>query len=394
MPRLSMSNEELGRYISECINSGLNTDSENSSLTNAFKIIVNQEKGYFDFIPSYPGPFKLTKDLSDQIQVIVSGALFPFVTMLGYPSVNLVDESRLTSSIHLSRGLRFYFLNGGTQRLEIDKLGSNLLNDNYEIVLQENMAITPNNNPALAINGKSGSGKSVLANIIISGLLQYINYQRWDWDYDFLNSDNKEISSLFNGKLVNIVDPKLDITTFNFARRNDSQVNYFALDDQLSNSEFLNTINAKEADFLKVMHYRQMQKLRNPRLRFAPLILSIDEVQFATSAVNRQALNTFQSLTDRIILTARSSFGFLMLESQSFPIPGSISTASRDGLSYKFILGRGNNLSKQDTRFLMKDFEPSTVAMHPDNYNFGNGLFEDSTGLIRSFKTPYIRRLF
>lgn len=82
-----------------------------------------------------------------------------------------------------------------------------------------------------------------------------------------------------------------------------------------------------------------------------------------------------------------------MLESQSFPIPGSISSASRDGLSYKFILGRGNNLTKQDTRFLMKDFEPSTVAMNPDEYNFGNGLFEDSTGLIRSFKTPLIREV-
>ena len=44
-----MNNQELGKYISDCLNSGLNTDSENSSLTNAFKIRVNQEKGYFDF---------------------------------------------------------------------------------------------------------------------------------------------------------------------------------------------------------------------------------------------------------------------------------------------------------------------------------------------------------
>ena len=388
-----MNNQDLGKYISDCLNSGLNTDSENSSLTNAFKIKVDQEKGYFDFIPAFPGPFTLTKELSDNIQTIVSGALFPYITMLAYPSVNLVDETVNTTSLHLARGLRFYFMQGGTRRIEVPSLESNFLNQNYQIELQENMAITPVNSPALAINGRSGSGKSVLANIIISGLLQYINYQKWDWNYDFMNSNNAEIANLFNGKMINIVDPKLDLTTFNFAKKHESQVNYFALNDQISNTEFLATINSKEADFLKVMHFRQLQRLKNPRLKFAPLVLSVDEVQFATSAVTRQSLNTFQSLTDRIILTARSSSGFLMLESQSFPIPGSISSASRDGLSYKFILGRGNNLTKQDTRFLMKDFEPSTVAMNPDEYNFGNGLFEDSTGLIRSFKTPLIREV-
>lgn len=393
MPSFAMTNEELARYISNCLNSGLDADSENSSLTNAFRIIVNQEKGYFDFIPAFPGPFRLTKDLSDEIQIITSAALFPFITMLGYPSVNLVDESELTNSIHLSRGLRFYFLNGGTRRIEVDGLDSNWLNENYEIQLQENTTITPENNPCLAINGKSGSGKSVLANIIISGLLQYINYQTWDWDADFMNSKNPEISNLFNGKLLNIIDPKLDVTTFNFAKRHESQINYFAMNDQLSNSEFLNVINSKESDLLKVMHFRQMQKLKNPRLRYAPLVLSIDEVQFATSSVSRQALSTFQSLTDRIILTARSSSGFLMLQSESFPIPGSISSASRDGLSYKFILGRGNNISKQDTRFLLKDFNPDTIALNPDDFNYGNGLYESNTGLIRSFKTPYVRRL-
>ena len=208
-----------------------------------------------------------------------------------------------------------------------------------------------------------------------------------------MNSQDSSIANLFNGKLVNLIDPKLDLTTFYFAKKHESQVNYYAPDDEISNSEFLNMINSKEADFLKIMHYRQMQKLRKPGLRFAPLVLSADEIQFASSAVSRQSLNTFQALTDRIILTARSSSGFLMLQSQSFPIPGSISSASRDGLTYKFILGRGNNVSKQDTRFLTKDFELDTVALNPDEYGFGNGLFEDATGLIRSFKTPYVRRL-
>lgn len=388
-----MSDEQLAKYIADCLNSGLNADSDSSSLTNSFKIIADQGKGYFDFIPAFPGPFQMTKDLSDKIQTILSGALFPYITLLGYPSVNLVDETGNTSSMHLARGLRFYFLVGGSRRIEVESLDSNWLTNDFQIQLQENMKITPNNAPALAINGRSGSGKSVLANILVAGLLQYINYQRWDWDYDFMNSSDSEVANLFNGKLINMVDPKLDLTTFYFAKKHESQVNYFALSDEVSNSEFLNTINSKEADFLKIMHYRQLQKLKRPNLRFAPLVLSTDEIQFATSAVSRQALNTFQALTDRIILTARSSSGFLMLQSQSFPIPGSISSASRDGLTYKFILGRGNNISKQDTRFLMKDFDPDTVALNPDEYGFGNGLFEDATGLIRSFKTPYIRRL-
>ena len=388
-----MSNEELAKYIADCLNSGLNTDSDSSSLTNSFKIIVDQAKGYFDFIPAFPGPFQMTKGLSDQIQTILSGALFPYITLLGYPSVNLVDETNRANGLHLARGLRFYFLIGGSKRVEVESLESNWLTNDLKIQLQENMTITPQNAPALAINGRSGSGKSVLANILVSGLLQYINYQKWDWDYDFMNSQDSSIANLFNGKLVNLIDPKLDLTTFYFAKKHESQVNYYAPDDEISNSEFLNMINSKEADFLKIMHFRQMQRLRKPSLRFAPLVLSADEIQFASSAVSRQSLNTFQALTDRIILTARSSSGFLMLQSQSFPIPGSISSASRDGLTYKFILGRGNNFSKQDTRFLMKDFDPDTVALNPDEYGFGNGLFEDSTGLIRSFKTPYVRRL-
>ena len=388
-----MSNEELAKYIADCLNSGLNADSDSSSLTNSFKIVVDQAKGYFDFIPAFPGPFKLTKGLSDEIQTILSGALFPYITLLGYPSVNLVDETRRTNGLHLARGLRFYFLVGGTDRVEIESLESNLLTTDNQIKLQENLTITPANHPAIAINGKSGSGKSVLANITISGLLQYINYQQWDWDYDFMNSSNSEIASLFNGKLINMVDPKLDLTTFYFAKKHESQVNYFALNDEVSNSEFLNTINSKEADFLKIMHYRQIQRLKRPDLRFAPCVLCCDEIQFATSAVSRSSLSTFQALTDRIILTARSSSGLIMLLSESFPIPGSISSASSDGLTYKFILGRGNNISKQDTRFLMKDFDPDTVALNPDEYGFGNGLFEDSTGLIRSFKTPFVRRL-
>lgn len=388
-----MSNEELAKYIADCLNSGLDANSESSSLTNSFKIVVDQSRGYFDFIPAFPGPFKMTKGLSDQIQTILSGALFPYITLLGYPSVNLVDETNRSNGLHLARGLRFYFLIGGSKRVEVESLESNWLTSDLKIQLQENMTITPQNAPALAINGRSGSGKSVLANILVSGLLQYINYQKWDWDYDFMNSQDSSIANLFNGKLVNLIDPKLDLTTFYFAKKHESQVNYYAPDDEISNSEFLNMINSKEADFLKIMHYRQMQKLRKPSLRFAPLVLSADEIQFASSAVSRQSLNTFQALTDRIILTARSSSGFLMLQSQSFPIPGSISSASRDGLTYKFILGRGNNISKQDTRFLMKDFDPDTVALNPDEYGFGNGLFEDSTGLIRSFKTPYVRRL-
>lgn len=388
-----MSNEELAKYIADCLNSGLNTDSDSSSLTNSFKIIVDQAKGYFDFIPAFPGPFQMTNGLSDQIQTILSGALFPYITLLGYPSVNLVDETNRANGLHLARGLRFYFLIGGSKRVEVESLESNWLTNDLKIQLQENMTITPQNAPALAINGRSGSGKSVLANILVSGLLQYINYQKWDWDYDFMNSQDSSIANLFNGKLVNLIDPKLDLTTFYFAKKHESQVNYYAPDDEISNSEFLNMINSKEADFLKIMHFRQMQRLRKPSLRFAPLVLSADEIQFASSAVSRQSLNTFQALTDRIILTARSSSGFLMLQSQSFPIPGSISSASRDGLTYKFILGRGNNISKQDTRFLMKDFDPDTVALNPDEYGFGNGLFEDSTGLIRSFKTPYVRRL-
>ena len=286
-----MNNQELGKYISDCLNSGLNTDSENSSLTNAFKIRVNQEKGYFDFIPAFPGPFTLTKELSDNIQTIVSGALFPYITMLAYPSVNLVDETANTTSLHLARGLRFYFMRGGTRRIEVPSLESNFLNQNYQIELQENMTITPVNSPALAINGRSGSGKSVLANIIISGLLQYINFQTWDWNYDFMNSNNAEIANLFDGKLINIVDPKLDLTTFNFAKKHESQVNYYAMNDQISNTEFLATINSKEADFLNIMHFRQLQRLKNPRLRFAPLVLSVDEVQFATSAVTRIHFN-------------------------------------------------------------------------------------------------------
>lgn len=386
-----MNNTELARYLANCINSGLSADSDKSSLTNAFKIEVNQEQGYFDFIPAFPGPFRLTKELSDDIQTIVSGAVFPYLTMLGYPSVNLVDETNFTNNIHMARGLRFYFLKGGSRRIEAESLDSNWLTDNYEICLQENVTISPANRVALAVNGRSGSGKSTLANIIISGLLQYINYQKWDWNYDFINSPNNEISSLFGGKLINIIDPKLDATTFNFAKKHESQINYYAMSDQLSGSEFLNTINDKEADFLKILHFRQEQKLLHPNLRYAPLVLSIDEVQFATSAVSRQALATFQALTDKIILTGRSASGFLMLESHSFPIPGSISSASRDGLSYKFILGRGNNVTEQDTRFLMKNFNPSTIAMNPDSYAWGNGLFEDEKGLIRSIKTPLIR---
>ena len=185
-----MSNEELAKYIADCLNSGLNADSDSSSLTNSFKIVVDQAKGYFDFIPAFPGPFKLTKGLSDEIQTILSGALFPYITLLGYPSVNLVDETRRTNGLHLARGLRFYFLVGGTDRVEIESLESNLLTTDNQIKLQENLTITPANHPAIAINGKSGSGKSVLANITISGLLQYINYQQWDWDYDFMNSSN------------------------------------------------------------------------------------------------------------------------------------------------------------------------------------------------------------
>lgn len=388
-----MSNEELEKYIADCLNAGLDADAEQSSLTNSFKIIVDQDKGYFDFVPAFPGTFRLTKELSDSIQTILSGALFPYATLLAYPSVNLVDETSSTSSLHLARGLRFYFLLGGSKRVEIESLDSNLLTNDMRIRLQENTYVTPYNCPALAINGQSGSGKSILANILISGLLQYINCQRWDWNWDFMYSKDSKINSLFDGKLVNVIDPKLDLTTYHFAEKHSSQVNYFSLNDEVSNSEFLSTINSKEADFLKVMHFRQLQKLKNPWLHFAPLVLSIDELQFATSAVSRQTLNTFQSLTDRIILTARSSSGFLMLQSQSMPIPGSISTASRDGLTYKIILGRGNNVSKQDTRFLLKDFDLNTVALNPDGYAFGNGLFQDAVGLVRSFKTPLVRRL-
>ena len=173
-----MSNEELEKYIADCLNAGLDADAEQSSLTNSFKIIVDQDKGYFDFVPAFPGTFRLTKELSDSIQTILSGALFPYATLLAYPSVNLVDETSSTSSLHLARGLRFYFLLGGSKRVEIESLDSNLLTNDMRIRLQENTYVTPYNCPALAINGQSGSGKSILANILISGLLQYINCQR------------------------------------------------------------------------------------------------------------------------------------------------------------------------------------------------------------------------
>lgn len=384
-----MSDIELAKYLESCLNAGLKTDAESSSLTNSFKIRVNQDKGYFDFIPAFPGPFKLTKDTSDAIQTIASGALFPYKTLLGLTAANLIKTG--IDNIHLARGLRFFFVNGSYERINIDNVDSNLLvrqNGKLYIRLQENTLIDPKC-PCIGISGRSGSGKSICENLLLSGLNQYINAQDWDWADDWMSSEDETVKNLLNGKIISQVDPKLDINLFEWCRNHD--INYFYPNEDISNSEFLNTINEKESEFIKILHYRQKQLIERPCLKFAPLVMSIDEVQFATSVVSRQSLGTFQSLTDQIILTARSASGLLMLTSAAFPIPGSISSSSRDGMLYKLILSNGF-INKTDTRFLIKDFEPSTILTMPDECNFGNGLIEHN-GIISTLKVAHVKNL-
>lgn len=82
-----MSSDEVGRYITQCLNMSLDLSGE-SSYTSSFKIKVLKDS--FLFVPRLPASYILDNELYQRIYKITNSAIYPLKSLLKQSTMYLV----------------------------------------------------------------------------------------------------------------------------------------------------------------------------------------------------------------------------------------------------------------------------------------------------------------
>lgn len=353
-----MTSIDLQKVIESCLQSALSTEGEIAS-SNGYQVRVDfdslQEQGHFDFIPNYPVKYPVDKVLNDKILSILSGALYPALTLFtGGPNFVKTNSSNFSKA----RALRFYFKTGTYSRMIIDNLDTSYIYDGCLPLMEGFKYDFKHNSGHIAISGASGNGKSVFAEYMLS--------QFW----------------LIGAKIV-IVDPKLDHNLWHFAQKKEIEYHYPHVGDNPNtfSGEVTNTLSKA----INVIGKRQSSILKGKEVDFNPYIVFIDEAAAFSTKQSRE-------LMEKIVLMGRACKVWLFISAQAMDATNVISSIARDSMGLKIVLS--SNPSSEDCRYLFKNFDPSDVVIPRDEYKFGVGLIEQkSDGRIVPFLAPYIANI-
>lgn len=365
----NMSKEFTNNEIAEFAKSVLDTalPIEETSLSHSFDVVVSQEQGYLDFIPMLPTSYSLDSEFCKRLQHALVGALYPYFNVFASPAPNFKPTG--SNRLNDARSLRIYFRKGLYHRLKFVKLSDCVAktNDGYHYVIPlmngYNYRISTDDVGHIGLTGGSGNGKTML-------LLYFAQC--------FLT---------MNAKLI-MIDPKLDTALYQFSQKH-PEVKYFNPSAGDNTSVFMTDVLKQLASVVDLIHYRQQELITNPNKVFQPCVVFIDEALALTSFLTKKQKDTYASFIDSITLMGRSTSIILCIAAQGMEANTTLSSTSRDQLGLKVVLSP--NPGTSETRYLMKDYDPSSVVINKDGFNKGLGLAQmQSDNLIVPFMAPYI----
>lgn len=359
------SDAEMSNYVKTVLDTALPI--EETSLSHSFDIKFNQAKGYLDFVPMLPTSYSLDLDFCKRLQHVLVGALYPYFNVFASPAPNF--KATGSNRLNDARALRIYFRKGLYHRLRFDKLSDCAAKTNdgyhYSIPLMNgyNYRISTADVCHLGIMGGSGQGKTML-------LLYFAQC--------FLT---------MNAQLT-IIDPKLDTSLYQFAKKR-PKITYLNPSAGDNTSVFMSDVLKQLAKVVDLIHYRQQTLIQNPQQTFQSCVIFIDEALALTSFLNKKQKEMYSSLIDTITLMGRSTSIVLCIAAQGMEANTTLSSTARDQLGLKIVLSP--NPGTNETRYLMKDYDPSSVVINKDGFNKGLGLAQmQSDNLIVPFMAPYI----
>lgn len=320
--------EKLIPYLTQNINMVLGGMLQGeTSYTNGFEVV--SAEGGFVVVPRMPAGFLVDNKFYQAIFSISNAALYPLYTVLKVPTPFFVPMD--TEDIHTARGLFFPVLKGIPKRLVITDLDgfSNALSGT-KIPIMHNMFIDYAKTTSMAICGNSGSGKSYALTYFLSVL--------------------QSISDLI------IVDPKFD-TPSRWANAHNQEVIH--PEQNRSKSDFLSQVNEALSRCIVTISERQQTLFIDPKAKFKPITVVIDEVLALSEGVNKSIKESFFSLLSQVALLGRATSVHLLLVSQRFDhttIPVSV----REQLNVLIQIG---NINKKTTQFLFPDLDPEGIVI-------------------------------
>lgn len=323
--------EEIASHCKQAINMTLSRDGE-TSYTLAFDVKATEKA--LNFIFYSPSALLLNSELYNHLTAIISTNVYPYFTVFPQPSPLLVPWE--TTNIHKARAWAFPWKRGISKRLVVNDVDSFLdLNaKDGNIWLMKNYYVNINLLTSVAIMGLSGSGKTILT--------------KW------LNSNAARM-----GKVITI-DPKGSKDLVWWARDNNQEIIYPSPD--VSKSDFLSKVNDQLSQVLQLVYQRQNEYLKsrdNINKKFAPVVITIDELSALTTGANKRIVDSFFSLLQTITLLARESNVHLVLISQELDAK-TIPTSVRSQCNLRILMGLVNSKSCQ---YLFPDYDVSSIVV-------------------------------
>lgn len=358
-----LSNNNANERCKSLLDAGLSLDGGSASY--AYTVRFNLDYGFVDIVFNRPTSFIIDKGLNENILKILVSGFFPYLTFFTNNGPEFVATGN--DDFSTAMALRFRFKVGQFQRLRFEHLSdAKMVGSTIPLMVGYNFDLKSSSG-MVALSGMSGTGKSTLALYMLACALNG--------------------SAEFPGAEITIIDPKLDVNLFRFAKK--YSVEYISPSG--NDNEYLNDVKGVLAQAIQLIEQRQKTMITTGKTNFPPKIIFIDEAMALTNSITEnKKIKEYLALVTRVTLTGRSASVFLWVGSQTFEVGSVMSSSSRDQMALKVLLS--NNPDINDCRYLFKEFDPSSVVLNRDNFEKGLGLASTQPdNRIVPFLAPYIK---
>lgn len=331
-----------------------------SSLNNSYSLELDESENRLLFIPVMPSAAILDGVMYQKLFKTISLSAYPFLTFLKQASPLIIPLHN--RPIATSRAFSFPYMLGTPERISgvtLQELMGRV--KNQTIPLMTNLSIDMSKINFIAISGRSGSGKSFLAKLILYLISVFADI----W----------------------VVDPKLDEPT-DTARK--LGLRCLNPSKESSSDAFLQDVSSLFAEALKIIQQRQEQQLSDRSIVFKPLYIFVDELAGLKQITDsKKVRDQFDSLLNIVALMGRGVSVRLILISQSWDSATTVSTATRQQISLAISLGAQNSATLQ---YLFPDLVGSGTdgIIIPENGKAGSGIIQITDNVHAPNVMPFL----
>ncbi|MFL4499006.1 FtsK/SpoIIIE domain-containing protein [Weissella sp. MSCH1] len=319
-----------------------------------FDVIIDEESKVIKVALAVPGTMSFDNATFAKLYPLIATAARPQIT------VDRPEFMRIESTdLHVPFGDAFVYpyRDGTTERLhDTDESLFEYFNKTNRIPLMRGVDYDYLHYPHMLIQGLSGSGKTMFANMILKILVRK-----------------------FPNKQVLVIDPKVDTMsrtmTFNPLYR--GKVRLLVPDKEKRDASFLESLTSELQRIDDIMNERQWRMLETgieeasiADIHEEPLFIVIDELGSLVGSVSKKPIkDAFLAVLTRIGNLGRSAGVFLILISQNADAT-TLPTNLRRTISFKLALG---NMSSESLQFMFPDLTQDSLPILPTDKLGGKG---------------------